>query len=535
MAYDYAPFPYAPPAGLSHAEPRHRVVIVGAGPIGLAMAVDLALQGIATVVLDDNNVVSVGSRAICWAKRSLEICDRLGIGDRMLAKGVTWKVGRNFHKDNQVYAFDLQPDLGYKYPAFINLQQYYVEQYLIDRASEFPSLIDLRFLNKVIAHTDHGDHVTLNISTPDGQYTLEAEYYVACDGAGSATRERMQLALNGQSFDEHFLIVDVEMETSPFGDHTTPERWFWFAPPFHSGQSALLHKQPDNIYRIDLQLGPDTDPKEEATEAKVRPRITAIVGDAPFRIDWMSVYRFRCARLNRFVHNRVIFAGDSAHVVSPFGARGGNGGIQDVDNLGWKLALVLQGKASPELLESYNEARVEAADENMFNSACATNFMTPRSSIERLFRDQVLALAARHPFARKLINSGRLSQPCVLSGSSLQTSGSAPLSPGHALLDAPLTGRAGPAWLVTEAQGRFTLVTANDQPLPDITGIERIGIDQAESCYPCFADSEGCFKARYGTAHIYLFRPDGHVCAVFDTPDVDAIVTAHNRAMGATQ
>ena len=540
MAYDYAPFPYAPPAGLSHAEPRHRVVIVGAGPIGLAMAVDLALQGIATVVLDDNNVVSVGSRAICWAKRSLEICDRLGIGDRMLSKGVTWKVGRNFHRDNQVYAFDLQPDLGYKYPAFINLQQYYVEQYLIDRASEFPSLIDLRFLNKVIAHTDHGDHVTLNISTPDGQYTLEAEYYVACDGAGSATRERMQLALNGQTFDEHFLIVDVEMVTSPFGDHTTPERWFWFAPPFHSGQSALLHKQPDNIYRIDLQLGPDTDPKEEATEAKVRPRIMAMVGNAPFRIDWMSVYKFRCAKLDRFIHNRVIFVGDSAHVVSPFGARGGNSGIQDVDNLGWKLAHVLNGTAPSALLESYNEERVQAADENMFNSAGATNFMTPRSPIERLFRDQVLWLAVQHPFARKLINSGRLSQPCVLSQStlqtqsSLQTDGTAPVSPGHALVDASLTGTTGLTWLVTEAQGRFTLVTASPKPLPDIMGIDRIGIDQSES-YTCFEDTDGCFKARYGTANIYLLRPDGHVCAVFDKSDADAIIAAHNRAMGATK
>ncbi|EEB85545.1 FAD-dependent oxidoreductase [Roseobacter sp. GAI101] len=533
MAYDYAPFPYTRPPGLTQQEQRHPVVIVGAGPIGLAMAIDLAQQGIASVVLDDNNVVSVGSRAICWAKRTLEIFDRLGVGERMLAKGVTWKVGRNFHGDNQVYAFDLLPEPGHKYPAFINLQQYYVEQYLAERAQDFPDLIDIRFLNKVTYHTDHGDHVALDISTPDGTYTLEADYYLACDGAGSATRARMALPFEGQTFEEHFLIVDVEMETSPFGNHDTPERWFWFNPPFHNGQSALLHKQPDNIYRIDLQLGPDTDPKEEATEAKVTPRIKAIVGDTPFRLDWMSVYKFRCAKLDRFVHNRVIFVGDSAHVVSPFGARGGNGGIQDVDNLGWKLAAVLKGDASAPLIESYNTERVHGSAENILNSARATNFMTPKSPIEALFRDAVLSLAADHPFARKLINSGRLSQPCDLAGSSLQTPGDAPLRPGFPMIDAPLTGPDGPTWLLSQAQGAFTLMTAGTTPLPEIDKINRIGINQTAD-YPCFASVDGHAETRYGKDKIYLLRPDGHVCAVFDTPDTAPIIAAHDRALGAS-
>ncbi|WP_295511784.1 FAD-dependent oxidoreductase [uncultured Sulfitobacter sp.] len=533
MAYDYAPFPYTPPPGLTQPEPRHRVVIVGAGPIGLAMAIDLAQQGIASVVLDDNNVVSVGSRAICWAKRTLEIFDRLGVGERMLAKGVTWKVGRNFHHNEQVYAFDLLPEPGHKYPAFINLQQYYVEQYLAERAQDFPDLIDLRFLNKVTDHADHGDHVTLDITTPDGNYTLEADYYLACDGAGSATRTRMDLPFKGQTFEEHFLIVDVEMETSPFGNHDTPERWFWFNPPFHNGQSALLHKQPDNIYRIDLQLGPDTDPQIEATEAKVIPRIKAIVGDTPFRLDWMSVYKFRCAKLDRFVHNRVIFVGDSAHVVSPFGARGGNGGIQDLDNLGWKLAAVLQGKAAQSLLETYNTERVHGSAENILNSSRATNFMTPKSPIEALFRDQVLDLAADHPFARKLINSGRLSQPCTLAESPLQTPGDAPVPPGTPLLDAPILDAQGPAWLLSKAQGSFTLLTAGPAYLPDIAGIARIGINQSND-YPCYRSEDGHVETRYGTDKIYLLRPDGHVCAVFDTPDPTAIIAARDRALGAT-
>ena len=531
MAYDYAPFPYIAPPGLTAPEPRHPVVIVGAGPIGLAMAVDLALHGVKSVVLDDNNVVSVGSRAICWAKRTLEIFDRLGVGDRMLEKGVTWKVGRNFFGKDEVYNFDLLPEPGHKYPAFINLQQYYVEQYLVERALEFPDLIDIRFLNKVTNHTDHGTHVSLEVETPDGPYTLETDWYIACDGAGSATRKRMELPFEGQTFEEHFLIVDVEMETSPFGDDNTPERWFWFAPPFHPGQSALLHKQPDNIYRIDLQLGPETDPKAEATEEKVLPRIKAIIGDTPFRLDWMSVYKFRCAKLDRFVHNRVLFVGDSGHVVSPFGARGGNGGIQDVDNLGWKLANVLNANAPAALIETYNEERTHGSAENILNSTRATNFMTPKSPIETIFRDEVLNLATTHPFARKLINSGRLSRPCSLADMSLQTQGDAPVRPGDALVDAPLRGPDGDTWLISEVQGKFTLLGFGDTQLPNIDGITRVGINSRAE-YKCFNATDDHALQRYGIDTIYLLRPDGHVCAVFDTPDIKAITAAYQHAKG---
>jgi 3-(3-hydroxy-phenyl)propionate hydroxylase len=530
MSYDYKPFAYSKPPGLAAPEPRHQVAIVGAGPVGLSLAIDLAQRGIATVVLDDNNVVSVGSRAICWAKRTLEIFDRLGVGQRMLSKGVTWKVGRQFNGDREVYAFDLLPEDGHKYPAFINLQQYYVEQYLVERALEFPDLIDLRFLNKVTAHEDRGDHVRVDIETPDGHYELQARYYIACDGAGSPSRKRMQLAFEGQTFDEHFLIVDVEMETGPF-EGGIPERWFWFAPPFHNGQSALLHKQPDNIYRIDLQLGPRTDPKEEATEERVLPRIKAIVGEKPFRLDWMSVYKFRCAKLKRFVHNRVIFAGDSAHVVSPFGARGGNGGVQDIDNLGWKLAAVLSGHAGPALIESYGTERNFAASENILHSSRATNFMTPKTRTESLFRDQVLALATKHPFARKLINSGRLSQPCTLAESPLQTPSPTCAMIGQAVPDAPIAGPDGPTWLIEQLPAAFCLLHAGPEPIPNILGFERLGIGH-QGGYRCFEDSQDLAAVRFGVSHTYLVRPDGHIAAAFEKPTTEAVQAALARALG---
>jgi 3-(3-hydroxy-phenyl)propionate hydroxylase len=408
MAYDYRPYPYVAPPGLTAPEPRHRVLIVGAGPIGLAAAIELDNHGVPSVLVDDNNVVSVGSRAICWSKRSLEILDRLGdVGRRCVEKGVTWKVGRTHHREREVYNFDLLPEAGHKMPAFVNLQQYYVEEYLVEEALGRPE-IEIRFKNRVTGIEPFADHVAATVETPEGTYRLEADWLIACDGAKSPVREMLGLDFAGELFEERFLIADIEMEAD-----FPSERWFWFEPTFHPGQSALLHKQPDNIYRIDLQLGWNADPEEEKKPENILPRIRKVVGDRAFRLDWASVYTFQCRRLEKFVHGRVVFAGDSAHVVSPFGARGGNGGLQDVDALGWRLAAVIKGQAPEACLRAYDRERVHGADENILNSSRTTRFMTPADGVERLFRDQVLDLAGSLPFARSLVNSGRLSVPCT--------------------------------------------------------------------------------------------------------------------------
>ena len=389
MTYDYQPFPYTKPPGLTAPEPRHKVIIVGAGPIGLAAALELARHGVASVVLDDNDVVSVGSRAICWSKRSLEILDRLGLGEAAAKMGVTWQVGRTYHRDAEVFSFDLQPEAGQKMPAFVNLQQYHVEEMLAQKALTDP-LVDLRFKNQVVALERRGDHVHVGVETPDGTYALTADYLVACDGAKSPIRSMMGLDFEGELFEERFLIADIEMPPEKAAE-LPAERRFWFEPTFHTGQSALLHKQPDNIYRIDLQLGWDADPEAERRPDRVTARIARVVGHEDFRLDWVSVYTFQCRRLAQFVHGRVIFAGDSAHIVSPFGARGGNSGMQDVDALGWRLAAVAKGAAKPALLAAYGRERQAAADENIRHSARTTRFMTPADGVERQFRDAVLA------------------------------------------------------------------------------------------------------------------------------------------------
>ncbi len=348
---------------------RHAVVVVGAGPVGLTLAIDLAERGQQVLLLDNDHRLSTGSRAICFAKRTLEIWDRLGVGDRMVAKGVSWNVGKVYFRDALLYSFDLLPEEGHERPAFINLQQYYAEAYLAQKACSLPNL-EIRWKNNVVALAQDRAGVTLGIDTPDGRYELVADHVVACDGSRSPLRALLGQESHGRVFRDRFLIADVRMKAD-----FPAERWFWFDPPFHRNQSALLHMQPDGVWRIDFQLGWDADPEVEKKPEHIIPRVKALLeanaaarNGAPvpeFELEWASVYTFSCLRMDCFRHGRVLFAGDSAHGVSPFGARGANSGVQDAENLAWKLDLVLRGEAADALLDSYAmRARVRGRREH---------------------------------------------------------------------------------------------------------------------------------------------------------------------------
>ena len=367
---------------------RRPVVVVGAGPVGLAASIDLGLRGIPVVLIDDADRIGEGSRGICWAKRTLEICDRLGVGEKLVAKGVTWKLGKLFHGDDLVFSFDLQPEEGHKMPAFINLQQFYVESALVERAAEIGS-VDLRWKNRLTDIERHNDHVRLTIDTPDGPYTLDADWLIAADGARSSTRDLLGLTFSGVTFEDKFLIADIRMAAD-----IPTERRFWFNPTFHAGQSALMHRQPDNIWRVDLQLGPDADVTEEQKPERVTARLKRMLGAREFELEWVSIYRFNCRRLDRFVHSRVVFIGDAAHQVSPFGARGANSGIQDAENLAWKLAAVIKGEASAALIASYESERMQAADENIAHSTRSTDFIAPHSAAERALARRCIGAGA---------------------------------------------------------------------------------------------------------------------------------------------
>jgi 3-(3-hydroxy-phenyl)propionate hydroxylase len=526
--YETPLYPYAPAADERAARPARRpVVIVGAGPVGLTAAIDLALHDVPVVVLDENDRVSFGSRALCYAKRTLEILGRLGVADDLVAQGVEWRVGKVFVDERLVWRFDLLPEGGHRRPAFVNLQQYRLEERLVARLRALAAEgrpVELRGRRRVVAVAPDAEGVDVAVDTPDGPGRLRADWLIACDGAASPVREMLGAGFVGRSFEDNFLIADVKMAA----DYPT-ERWFWFDPPFNRGRSALLHRQPDDLWRIDLQLGRDIDREAEKRPEAVIPRLRAMLGpDRAFSLDWVSIYAFRCRRMARFRHGRVIFAGDSAHQVSPFGARGANGGVQDADNLVWKLAAVLRGAAPETLLDSYDAERGAAADENIRQSTRSTDFIAPQSPAGRRFRDATLDLAGRCAFARPLVNSGRLSTAACYDGSSLNGPDALPggpdrARPGAAAPDAAL----GEGFLLDRLGGRFALLAVDAAAPAEVAGL---GPTVAISA----RDGEGVAERWLGAAPgaIYLIRPDQHVAARWPAWDAAAVAAALARACG---
>ncbi|MDH4059684.1 MAG: FAD-dependent oxidoreductase [Aquincola sp.] len=584
--YTWPHYEYRPAPELGARQPRRvPLAIVGAGPVGLAAAIDAAQRGLPVLMIDEDDTVSVGSRGVCYAKRTLEIFDRLGVGERVVAKGVTWNVGRTFHGEREVFSFNLLPEAGHHRPGMVNLQQYHLEQYLVERAMELsapgpaessgpspmgsatpergPSRraasIDLRWQHRLVQVTPGGEGVRLDVETPDGRYAVVADWLIAADGSKSGIRRQMGLDVEGKVFQDRFLIADIVLDSStgePFPLERT-ERRFWFAPRFHAGESALMHRQADNVWRIDFQLGWDADPEAEKNPERVRHRVREALdqqgfGHIGFELEWVSVYTFQCRRMSSFRHGRVLFVGDSAHQVSPFGARGANSGVQDADNLIWKVKAVLEGRAPATLLDSYGVERGAAADENILNSTRSTDFMTPKTRAARVLRDAVLTLAAEVPAGRALVNSGRLSVPTWLTDSPLNTPDvdhfEGWMVPGAPMDDAPVRGPHGEGWLldaVSEVGAPCAFVLLHfGRPSPaereaaaalDLALLTLL--EAAEPALDAWHDAHGLAARRYdarpGTC--YLIRPDQHVAARWRRFDVDAVGAALERATGRVQ
>ncbi|WP_109527415.1 FAD-dependent monooxygenase [Nocardia aurea] len=409
MPYTLPRYEFRRPPELDGYRGTHPVVIAGGGLTGLTLAADLGLRGVPVVLLDEDDTVGVrgaSSRGICYARKSLEVFDRLGIAEKIREKGVTWSVGRTLSGDDEVYSFDLGTDSHSVFPPFVNIQQFHVEAFLVDRILRMPN-VDLRWRSRVTGIDQDEDQVWFTAETPAGPYRLAAEWAIDATGAGSPIRDWLGLDSHPDLSADRWCISDIR-----FKDDRPPERLTWVDARFNEGRGVWLHMMADDVWRVDFQMSPDCDPAEVSRPEVVEARLRAMFGaDLEFDVVWIGPYHYRSALVDRMRVGRVFLAGDAAHVVSPFGARGGNTGIQDAENLGWKLHQVLEGRADASILDSYHVERHSTAVRNLEVTRRSARFLAPRTAAERVVRDATLALARHHEFARLLVNTGRMSVP----------------------------------------------------------------------------------------------------------------------------
>jgi 3-(3-hydroxy-phenyl)propionate hydroxylase len=527
LYFDYPLFPAGRAPELDGIAARHPVVIVGAGPIGMTAALALARYGVRSVLIDRKDTFNDGSRAICIARPSMHILERIGTVAPFLEKALGWRFGRSYYRGEQIFRLEMPHPPSEKYLPRYNLQQQYIEKFLHDAVAAC-DLIDMRWQSEFAEIECRADGASLDISSPAGDYRLDADYVLAADGARSPIRSQLGLRMKGDNYEGRYVIADIRM------DHDFPtERRAFFDPSGNPGGTVLIHKQPDDIWRVDYQLREGESEQDALKEENIRARVGAILTDIghtkPWELEWWSIYSANTLCLDDYRHGRVFFIGDSAHIVPIFGVRGLNNGLADADNISWKLAAVLRGEADDKLLDSYSPERRGATLEVFANATKSTRFMTPPTRGWRLAREAALSLSLKHEFPRALANPRQM-QPYTYSKSPLTRyacrdadfssgppCGSA--SPNAKLPDDSfLLGRAG--------DGMTAILFCDGLPNAEQTALlERLGeLDKrfvallilcqgTASQTGAIADANGeiarLFGAQPGT--LYLLRPDLHI------------------------
>ena len=536
--YTLPEYPFvAPPELGSTTCVRHPIVIVGGGITGLTLACSLAHLGISAVLLDEDNTVGVkgaSSRGICYTQKSLEIFHKLGIYERIAAKGIQWSVGRTFAGSDEVYSFDLRQQSNFNQstqPPFINIQQFYIEGYLVERVTELGH-VDLRWQSRVTAFEQSDAFATLTVETPQGSYQIEADHVIDASGSHTPFHDWVGATKQIKRGDDRWCIADVRFST-----HPPVERHTWIEAPFNENRAVWQHLMADDVWRIDYQMAPNADPNYVSREDVVLERLRLQFGDdVKVDIVWVGPYAYRSQCLDALHLGRVFFMGDTAKIVSPFGARGGNTGVADADNLAWKLAAVLRGQASPALLNSYSEERLEAAQQNVQVTNRTARFLRAPEGMERVFRNAAISLAKQHLFARSLINTGRMAvaNTYTRSGICHATGGQSVQNAGFAWAN----GEAGTVNdLLTWAGGRL-LVLAFGRLTPSalrrlrqmtanapVRCVQVMGADVLAQAKESIQDREGHVQtACHMFGHAWaLVRPDSYLAATGEAIDASLV------------
>ena len=537
----------APPEIASGQISRHPVVIVGAGLAGLTMACALARYGLDAVLLDEDNTVGVqgaASRGICYTQRSLEIFQRLGIYERIAARGIQWSVGRTFAGKDEVYSFDLRQQSGYNLssqPPFINLQQFYIEGFLVERIAELGHA-KVRWRNRVTGFEQGAEGATLSVTTPAGDYRIRADHVIDATGSHSPFRQWVGASVTAKKGDDRWCIADVKFAIRP-----PMERHTWIEAPFNENRAVWQHLMGDDVWRIDYQMPADADPEQVSREDVVRERLARQFGaGTAVEIVWVGPYAYKSECVDRLRHGRLFFMGDAAKVVSPFGARGGNTGIADADNLAWKLAAVMGGKAAATLLDSYHEERHEAATQNVLVTNRTTRFLRPAPGIEKTFRDATLSLARQYPFARQFVNTGRMAIANPYSQSSAcEPTGGLPVQNVSFLW--PDGSRGTMNDLLQWADGNLLLLLFGDAGPGSLERLRALAATAPLRCVQVLGAKGRAGALEHvrdplghlqGACHVFghawaLIRPDSYVAATGESVDA-SLIHAVGRSLGAT-
>src|SRR5215813_13560820 len=445
------------------------VAVLGNGPVGQTVALMLARWGLPVALLDQRaHRDAAGSKSIVQQRDVLDAWDAVGAGRRIAGEGVTWTTARTFYRDAELFSLTFAAGQRSRFPPFVNISQSRTEQ-VLDECIAAQPLIGVHWGHKVTGLAQDDGGVTLTCATDRGPVSLRADYVIACAGAhGDEVRAMLGVRFDGQSFGDRFLICDIRTELPGWAR----ERRFYFDPPWNPGRQVLIHPCPGSTYRIDWQVPADFDDAADDRDARIR----AIIGDRPYRVVWSSVYRFSSRVTDRMRVGRVLLAGDLAHQLSPFGARGLNSGVQDVENAAWKIVFVLRGWAPDALLDSYHAERHAAACENLEVTSATMRFLVPGTDAERRHRLATLEAAVADPAARAAVDSGRLAEPFWYTASPLTTpdprrpltgrpprGAVPPPGPGILVPDVPIFAaeRAGAGTLRTHAREGFVLLCAS--------------------------------------------------------------------------
>jgi 3-(3-hydroxy-phenyl)propionate hydroxylase len=495
------------------------VLVAGGGPVGLTLAALLARHGVASLVAEADEGYCTGSRAICISRRSQEILGTAGAGAALAAKALPWTGGRSYWRDREVLHFQMPSEPLQRFAPMVNIQQYHVEAFVHAVLQRVPQLAQVAWSTRVLQVEPRDDGVQVEVEGPAGRQRVRCDYLVACDGGRSTVREQLGLQFEGAQYEGRYVIVDIVQKT-----RRPVERLAWFDPPSNPGSTLLMHRQPDDVWRIDYQLRDDEDAQEALERQNILPRVEShlrMIGESePWQLLWASMYNAKCLTLPSYRQGRVLFAGDAAHLVPIFGVRGLNSGLDDAANLAWKLALVLEGGAAPDLLDSYSSERVQAARENIAFGAKSTEFMAPPDFAFRLMREATLRLALDEPAVRSLINP-RQSAPIAYTGSPLNGPdegawSSAQAAPGQPAPEALVRGAHGEFHLSQCYGTDFTCLVFGDGSLPRaVAELAQHGVAVLDIAPE--ADAHGQARLRYGLpggigpTALVLVRPDGYV------------------------